>query len=180
MKKIIVSITTIVTISILSVLIGNYLFVEKPLHEVIAADPRNKGIEVRTRYGDYYKPSVLVFDLKNVSEENSSADVFRVFLKYAEIMKERNFDNVILSFRGNPKFQLKGDYFKKLGVEFEVQNPIYTIRTFSENVYKIDGSNAFSTWIGGMLGVLKNQMEDFNTFHQQWYRDEVVAEPQGK
>jgi hypothetical protein len=180
MKKIIVFLTAIVAISISAVLIGNYFFVAKPLNEVIAADPRNQGIEVRTRYGDYYKPSVLVFDLKNVSATNSSADVFRIFLRYAEVMKEKDFDRVLLSFRGDPKFQLTGDYFKKLGVEFEVQNPVYTMRTFTENVYKIDGSKAFGTWTGGLLGVLNKQMEDFNAFHQQWYRDDVVAELKGK
>ena len=181
MKKIIVFIIVMVAISISAVLVwGNYFILTKPLHEVIAADSRNEGVEVRARYGDYYKSSILVFDLKNVSATNSSADVFRVFLKYAEKMKEKDFDSVLLSFKGNPKFQLKGDYFKKLGVEFEAQNPVYTIRTFPENVYTVDGSKAFGTWTGGLLGVLGKQMDDFNAFHQQWYRDEVVTELQEK
>jgi hypothetical protein len=46
---------------------------------------------------------------------------------------------------------------------------VYTIRTFSENVMNPDGTNAFPQWTGGMLGVLKEQMEDFDDFNKKWY-----------
>lgn len=45
---------------------------------------------------------------------------------------------------------------------------IYLIRTFPENVKNLDGSPAFSTWEGGLLGVTNRQMEDFNAFMRQW------------
>jgi hypothetical protein len=33
----------------------------------------------------------------------------------------------------------------------------------------MDGDNAFPTWSGGLLGILKEQTEDFNEFHKKWY-----------
>ena len=82
---------------------------------------------------------------------------------------------VKLSHAGNEKFRITGEYFKKLGLEFGEQNPVYTIRTMPQNLYKPDGTAAFGTWTGGVLGVLNNQMEDFNEFHRQWYVSDLAG-----
>jgi len=58
-----------------------------------------------------------------------------------------------------------------------MQNPVYTMRTFPQNVYALDGSPAFETWSGGLLGVLGKQLEDFSEFHKQWYLNEISAGP---
>ena len=52
---------------------------------------------------------------------------------------------------------------------------MYTIRTFPENLRTPDGERAFSVWEGGMFGVLKAQMEDFNEFHDEWYMDDMMT-----
>jgi len=36
------------------------------------------------------------------------------------------------------------------------------------------GSRAYSGWIGGVLGVLEKQMEDFNDFHKKWYSEQCT------
>jgi len=59
-------------------------------------------------------------------------------------------------------------------MEYESQNPVYTIRTFPENLYTIDGKNVYGEWTGGLLGVVTKQMEDFNDFHKKWYIDEMT------
>ncbi|MNU11538.1 hypothetical protein D3C72_2594780 [compost metagenome] len=46
---------------------------------------------------------------------------------------------------------------------------MYTIRTFPQNVWKLDGTAAYETWTGGMLGVLSKQMEDVNQFAKDWF-----------
>jgi hypothetical protein len=140
---------------------------------VLRADPRNAGIAVslHTRDGG----SKLVYDLTSVAPTNSVADVFRVFLQFASREKDREFNSVELGFRGASRFLIRGDYFKQLGQEFGTQNPIYTIRTFPEHLTKLDGSPAYPTWTGGLLGVSGKQMEDFNDFHRQWWLDASVA-----
>ena len=83
---------------------------------------------------------------------------------------------VILAYKGKSKFSLDGAYFKKLGKEYEFQNPVYTTRTFPEHVMDINGNPIYDQWTGGILGVLNKQMEDFNDFCEKWYIDEVVEE----
>jgi hypothetical protein len=156
--------------AVLATIFGmNYMTLQNPMSEVLDVDPRNKGIIVSVHFGKYINPSELVIDLKDVSGSNSPADVSRVLLQYADALKIKEFEKVILAYRGTEKFQLKGSYFRTLGEEYGTQNPVYIMRTFPENVYGLDGTAAFETWTGGLLGVVGKQMEDFNEFHKRWY-----------
>lgn len=146
--------------------------VNGPLQKTITTDSRNAGIEAKARYGNFAR-SLLVFDLTNISANNSRADVFRVFLQYAAAVKDKQFESVQLAWRGRVKFIIDGAYFQKLGREFDFQNSVYTIRTFAENLRTPTGTRAFPEWEGGMLGVLKAQMDDFTRFHDQWYWDDL-------
>ena len=142
--------------------------------DVLESDPRNAGIEMHAHYGNYIWPSVLVLDLVAVTEESTPADVFRVFLQYASRLKDEEFEVIRLGFRGETKFLLQGEYFQDLGSEYGVQNPVYTMRTFPENVYTENWEPAFPTWTGGLLGVAGKQMEDFSEFHRQWYIEDIA------
>ncbi|MDT8321560.1 MAG: hypothetical protein RQ826_13625 [Xanthomonadales bacterium] len=157
-----------------SVLGANYLILQSPMAEVLTTDARNEGISVTVHFGKYVDPSELIFDLREVSSSNSPADVSRVLFQYAQALKTMEFDRMILAYKGTPRFQLKGQYFRELGEEFGLQNPVYTMRTFSENVHELDGTAAFGTWTGGLLGVVGKQMEDFNEFHERWYVAEIA------
>jgi len=154
-----------------SVMAANSL--QADMDGVLRSDPRNAGIavSVRTRDGG----SKLFYDLTSVAGTNSMSDVFRVFLQFAAAEKDREYNSVELSFRGTPKFLIRGEYFRQLGIEFGTQNPIYTIRTFPEHMTKLDGSAAYPTWTGGWLGVSGKQMEDFSDFHRQWWLDASAA-----
>jgi len=147
----------------------NFVILQSPMSEILGADPRNKGITISVHFGNYINPSELVLNLRDVSGSNSPADVSRVLIQYAEALKAKEFERVILAYRGTQKFQLKGAYFRALGKEYGTQNPVYTMRTFPENVYELDGTAAFGEWTGGLLGVVGKQMEDFNEFHKRWY-----------
>ena len=176
MKKVLASLAAICAVLALSLPILNYFKLSKPLSEVIDSDARNAGIKVNATFGNYYKSEVLVFDLTDVSDQNSAADVFRVFLQFSKKINNMEFDSVILSFRGKYKFRIEGGYFNKLGSELDSQNPLYTIRTFPENLYTLDGKRAYGSWTGGLFGVLSKQMGEFNDFHDQWYRNDLIAE----
>jgi hypothetical protein len=154
----------------------NYFNLQRPMSQVVQTDPRNEGIRIFVHYKYFVDPGVLVYDLRAVPETSSPMDVTRVFLQFAEREKEVSFSSVELSHRGNEKFLLQGEYFHKLGQEYGNQNPAYTLRTLPENLYKPDGSPAFGTWTGGILGVLGRQMEDFTTWHRTWYIDELTSE----
>lgn len=154
----------------------NYINLQRPLAQIEDADERNKGIVVFAHYKYFVHPNVLVYDLRNVDDTSSPMDVTRVLLQFAARQKDKQFSTIELSFRGEQKFVLQGDYFRKLGQEYGEQNPAYTLRTLPENVYKTDGTKAFGEWAGGLLGVLARQMEDFGSWHRAWYIDDLAAD----
>lgn len=143
---------------------------QSKMNEVLKNDSRNIGIEVSA----YTKGDTLVYDIRSIPQNKSMLDTFRVFLQFAEKTKSKKFNNVELSYKGNTKFKINGDYFQKLGNEYSWQNPVYTIRTFPENLMNTDGSNAYKKWTGGLLGVLKKQMEDFADYHKKWYIEDMI------
>lgn len=154
----------------------NYVSVQRHVFSVISSDERNSGITVWAHYQYFIVPTSLVFDVRGLSGEKSPADVTRVLFQFAATMKERDFERVTLSSHGQPKFLLTGEYFSNLGAEYGVQNPVYTMRTLPENVYKLDGTAAFGTWTGGLLGVVGKQMEDFIELHKQWYINDIAQD----
>lgn len=176
MKRFIVigTITTMLVVSALCVYAINYFQLQSLMNSVTTDEARNNGIKVSVHYKSYVNTSVLIYDLKSISGSNSMADVFRVFLQFADKIQSRKFDNIELAYRGEMKFKIDGDYFQTLGKEFSRQNPIYTVRTFPENLMKPDGSKAYPQWTGGVLGVVKKQMENFDDFHRKWYLDEIT------
>lgn len=151
----------------------NYVSLQQKMDQVIQSDPRNTGVKVVVHYKRYVVGTTLVYDLRDVSASKAPIDVFRVLLQFAAQMKDSSFKAVELAFRGKTKFILKGDYFKRIGEEYEIQNPVYTVRTFPENLYRVDGTQAFESWTGGVLGVIAKQMDDFNKFNAMWYSNDL-------
>jgi hypothetical protein len=151
----------------------NYFSLSLPADKVLKSDPRNTGISMRVHYGYLLNPSVLVLDLRQVSAEKSTADVFRVLFQIAEEFGPREFDKVYLASEGTEKFMLKGGYFKELGADFAYQNPMYLLRTLPQNVYLLSGDAAYSTWSGGWLGVSNKQMSDLNDLAQEWFIEDM-------
>jgi hypothetical protein len=141
---------------------------------VLQGDPRNSGIDITASYGS--GRSVLVLNLRSISGETSQGDVFRVLVQYAQAVKDRSFTKVMLQYRGEDRFMLKGDYFKTLGEEYEPHNSVRTMRTLPENVLLPDGSRAFGSWTGDWIRVVGKQMEDFGDFNKQWYLNDLLAE----
>lgn len=152
----------------------NHFSVNAPVNKRLAESDANSVVSVKAyhRYG--VLPSELVVDLRQVSGQTAPADAMRVLLWSADALKDKNFDTVILAYQGTAKLQLKGGYFKQLGEEFKFQNPVYTMRTLPENVYKMNGERAYGRWTGGMLTVMAKQLEDMHTMMQDWYLREYI------
>jgi hypothetical protein len=117
----------------------------------------------------------IVFDVKSVQGEMSMVDMTRRLLKTAEALKDDDFERVFLAYKGTEKFYLEGAYFKQIGEERAWQNPVYTIRTMPSNVHNIDGSPAFGTWSGGLIGVIGGEMNDNADFHKKWWVDDALT-----
>lgn len=155
----------------------NYYNLQKPMNKILIDDYRNEGISVTVHYEYYINPSVLVFNLKEISGSNSRIDVFRVFLQYADRLWDTEFEEVVLQYRGQTKFLLDGDYFSKVGLEYDYQNAAYTMRTFPYHVKSPSGSFVYSRNYGeGMLGGLNTELGNFTDFHDKWYWNDLIRE----
>jgi len=118
----------------------------------------------------------IVFDVRSVGGDMSMVVMTRRLLKSAEALKDADLGRVYLAYKGREKFYFEGTYFKEIGAERQWQNPVYTIRTMPENVHNLDGSSAFPSWSGGMIGVLGEEMEDVDEFHRKWWADDALAD----
>lgn len=174
-KLIGIAIVVVVVLAFFGVLAFSYFAVEQPLHRVLTADPRNQVVTASAHFDEWISWNTLVFDITDVSGSAREIDVFRTFLQYAQAMKDRHFGRVILACRGTKKFTLEGDYFQQLGQEYASQNPMYTIRTFPTHLTAMDGSKPFTEYVGGVLGVLGKEMEQFTEFNAQWYMRDMAA-----
>jgi len=173
MKKLFLAIASIALI-VLGIYLFNYFTLNQPVSDEITKDVRNEGIAVDIHYKNYVSTGTLIFNLKKIEGEKAVADVFRVLLQTSSVLKNKKYDTIELAFKGESKFVLKGDYFQELGMQYEDQNPLYTMRTFPQNVYDMNGKLAYSEWDGGLLGVLSKQMEDFQDFNSKWYLAEII------
>jgi len=153
----------------------NWLGLQRSANQALKRDPRNEGITIWVYYQYGVNPQQVVFDLRDVSGSKSRADVFRALLQFAESKKKRRYRSVILSYRGRPKFVIPGDYFRTLGQEYDFQNPVYTMRTFPSQITGVDGRPVFPPREGGLLYVLKAEIEDFNELHDRWYMRDMLA-----
>ena len=51
---------------------------------------------------------------------------------------------------------------RNLGQRLKTENPSYLLRTVPAYGHKLDGSKAYNTWTGGILGVMGKQMKDLS------------------
>ena len=153
----------------------NETTLQKPLQMVLIADARNHVVSARAHFDGWIDTHSVVFDLVDVAGDSSQMDVFRVLLEYAKEQKGHQYQRIMLAAYGQKKFVVPGDYFQQLGQEYDAQNPVYTIRTFSHHVSTMDGAKPFPAPDGGLLWVLKEEMEQFNDFNKRWYLDEFLA-----
>jgi len=139
---------------------------------ILEKDARNQSVEFNLRTNG----EELTFCINEISANAAAMDVFRVFLHTADVLKERKFEMVNLCFREETRFKLNGAAFATIGHDFEIQNPMYTLRTFPEKVLLPDGTPAYETHRGGVLYLMKVQMADFSDMHGKWYLNEMAAE----
>jgi hypothetical protein len=112
---------------------------------VILMDSRNKGVEVAVYYDSPFNYRAIVYDMKGVSGDKSFADIFRVFLQFAERMRDSDLLREDCLLRP-VKYILTGEDFKLVGLQYPLgENSIYIIRTFPEKLLLPNGRNVSPT-----------------------------------
>lgn len=164
---------------VLAVVLGlgawNYFGVYGPVSKRLAEDERNQKVSVWAYRELGVSTSTIVFDLRGANDDAAAVDVTRALFQASESLKDSRFERVVLAHRGEAKLYVQGEYFQTLGQSFNKQNPVYLLRTLPENVHKLDGSKAYGTWTGGVLGVFAKQMEDLSSMAKDWYLEDMGA-----
>lgn len=149
---------------------ANHWMVGRPVATKLASDERNAGFDLAAHYQYFLNPGTLVLDLKRV-DAAAPLDLLRGLFQAAAALhaESRHFDQVLLCRSGKTIYLLDGVAFGTLGAEFAGgQNPVYLIRTLPQHLRRPDGTPAFGEWQGGLLGVVKEQMEDVSDAAHQW------------
>ena len=168
MRKLLLTVAIVLFIGVTIPYGINHYRLQIPMKDVLKDDYRNIGIEAVVHYKCYLDPLVLIYDLQSISSSNTKADVFRVLLQFADKMKNRGFQEVELSFRGKTKFILSGSHFQSMGRDYPMENRIYTMRMFPQNLKNPNGTKAYTEWSGEYFAVTMRQMQDFGEFCQRW------------
>lgn len=157
---------------VLLILAANFFLVGNPVRSALAKDPRNERFKLVAHYHYYLDPTTLVLDVRSL-EEAAPVDLFRGLFQSAEALHEagRSFSKVILARSRSAVFYLSGDDFDRIGEDYgRGENVAYLIRTLPEKLYDPDGTHAYSTWSGGLLGVAIQQMKDVGDAGMRWGR----------
>ena len=147
----------------------NYIHLEIPLTKIIESKPSYQGIQIHSYYYNFITPSKVIFDVMSV-ENASASDIFAILAAFAKENKNNHYQEVLLAYKGNAKFIVPGDVFKRLAAETTLNAPVNAIHYFIENVKNLDGSNAFSPLPANDTSSLQVQFEDFSN---RWYASEV-------
>ncbi len=148
----------------------SYFTLKAPLSRALRSDPRNDGIIATAYYRHNIPGGSIVLNIDGVGSGVKNVDIMRVLLQFAKTQKDSRHDWVILSCRGSERFMIEGSHFRTMGIEYGTQNPMYTMRTLPENVYRLNGRRAYPVWEGGALGVMAEQMKNFSEFTEEWLR----------
>jgi hypothetical protein len=159
-------------IFVLILLLQGYAYVtlKAPLAKALGSDSRNRSIDASAYYRYNIPFGSVVLNIDDIGSDTKNVDMMRVMLQFAQSQKHSNHDWLILSCRGKEKFMIRGSHFKTMGVDYGSENPMYTMRTLPENVYRMDGRRAYPVWEGGALGVMAEQRKNFSEFTTEWLR----------
>jgi hypothetical protein len=176
--RFVLKVLAVLFVAVVGIASFNYQRVYRPVSMAWATDTRNNDVEIWPHLDFLVLPSTLVLDFRGMAGSKARVDVMRMVMQAAVALRDTEFNQVKLSYRGQVRFLLDGSDFKELGTEFaRGQNPVFLINNFPEKLKNADGTRAFSKWTGGWLGVARAQIDDFNSFNDRWYLNDLLAKP---
>lgn len=143
--------------------LANFFLLQHPMNEVLRENHAYRGMQISTRYAWWVVPGVVVYDLENVSGSHSRLDVHTVFLEYAKRLKSRNVRKVELRYRGDARFSVDGESFRRLGEEYANRNYAFALFEFPRLVGDREAE-----------GAAVDGREALMQFHDVWYADALL------
>ncbi|HVR44153.1 MAG TPA: zinc ribbon domain-containing protein [Thermoanaerobaculia bacterium] len=142
--------------------LANFVILQQPMNEILQGHPAFQGMSVSAHYDYWLVPGVVVYDLRRVGPDSTPLQVHTAFLEYAKSMRNREFERVVLRWRGQERFVLDGDAFRRAGEEYEKRNFAWVLFDLPR-LFRATGATGGDTTNADAL------ME----FHRRWYGDGV-------
>jgi hypothetical protein len=151
---------------------ANLFLLQEPMNQVLKQNAAFRGMEVSAHYQYWVVPGVVVYDLKQLSIEQTPIDVHTAFLEFAKKLREKRYSRVDLSFKGHTKFSIDGASFRRVGNEYAKKNFDYVLYRMPHLLRAEDGAKA--------LEQNASDRDALFQFHRQWYgNDQMTRTVQG-
>jgi phage FluMu protein Com len=144
--------------------VANFLFLQQPMNEILQSNPAFNGMSVSAHYEYWLVPGVVVYDLKRLGNESTPLQVHTAFLEYARRMKDREFERVLLRYRGQQRFVLEGEEFRRAGLEYANRNFAWVLFDLPKR-FVPTGRSAPPPTTADADALLE--------FHRRWYADDL-------
>lgn len=145
---------------------ANLLLVQQPMNEVLRQNSAFNGMEVSAHYQYYVVPGVIVYDLEKLSVRQTPIDVHTAFLEFAKKLRSKRYSRVELEYRGTTKFQIDGNAFQRIGVEYAKRNFDYVLYTFPKLFQRVGPPKE---------GTSASERDALLAFHRHWYGEDPLT-----
>jgi len=146
---------------------ANLLLLQEPMNQVLKQNAAFRGMEVSAHYQYWIVPGIVVYDLKQLSVEQTPIDVHTAFLEFAKKLKTKRYSRVEISFKGHTKFSIDGASFQQIANEYEKKNFNFVLYRMPHLLRAEDGSHVPSSTASDRDALLQ--------FHRQWYGDDQMT-----
>lgn len=140
---------------------ANLFLLQEPVNDILKQNASLRGMEVSAHYQYWIVPGVVVYDLKNLSFQQTPLDVHTAFLEFAKQLKEKRYSRVDLSYKGTTKFSIDGASFARVGEEYAKRNFDYVLYSLPRLFRPAKGTEAIEPAASDRDALLQ--------FHRQWY-----------
>jgi hypothetical protein len=144
--------------------LANFLFLQQPMNEILQSNPAFSGMSVSAHYEYWIVPGTVVYDLKRLGTESTPLQVHTAFLEYARRMKDREFEQVHLRFRGEERFVLEGPQFRRAGTEYANRNFAWVLFDLPR-LFEAAGRESVPPGTADADALLE--------FHRRWYANDL-------
>ena len=146
---------------------ANILLLQQPMNQVLRENAAFRGMNVSAHYEYWVVPGVIVYDLKDLSLNQTPIDVHTAFLEFAKKLRTKRYSRVELSFKGHTKFSISGDNFTRIGNEYAKKNFDYVLYRLPHLLRAEDGAKVPDSSASDRDALLQ--------FHRQWYGNDQMT-----
>ena len=125
---------------------------QSAVNRVNPANSKISSVNATAYFSSPFGQSTLVYNLRGISGEPDPVSVFRLLAGFAGEVQDGEFEQVVLAFRGTPKFLIDGEDFRELGRRYPLDHPVVMMRDFPPTLTTPTGERPYRSRSSGLSG----------------------------